>query len=209
MLKYDVRKTVVAVQFLVDDSFYTRHVRRIYSCVERPKTLPFRGSSECLNELIIVGRQSKDALGSLLALADFKRDTHNDYQREFMATKRKRQARYITITEKTNKTQLSLTERRHLLIDQQKVWDAQRDEYVATNSALYKEKYGEEAGWTQMNAMKREFWMVLDAQLEVMQEDADHLYVPKKREVILVKETTATKITSMQKAFSAIVDKRK
>jgi hypothetical protein len=57
--------------------------------------------------------------------------------------------------------------------------------------------------------MKREFWLVLDAQLEKMMEQAAMVTRPKKREVVLVKDTAATRMTRMQQAFAAITDQKK
>lgn len=208
MINYNVDKAVKAVQYLVTDQFYARRVRKLWNTVAKKRSLPFKDDEEPLNELVIVGRQDEKALQALLSLAEYKRTDKNEYQRQFMAAKRKRQALYVEVYEKLNGEKASLEKRREILIRQQEEWDRERDEYVAENSQRYRETYGEDPTWTQTNEMKREYWAIVDARLAKMREEVEYALKPKKR-VVTVKETPAKQLTKMQQAFAAIVDRKK
>lgn len=208
MVEYNVNRAVAAVQYLVTDQYYSRHVRKLWSTVQRKRALPFKGELETLNELVVLGRQDPNALKALLSLAEFKRTDSNEKQRLFMAAKRKRQATYIAVYEKLNGEKVSLERRREILMKQQEEWDAGRNEYVKENSIHYQAKYGEKPGWDQTNEMKREYWLMVDAQLNKMLEEAKFATRPQKR-VVVVKDTPTQRVTKMQQAFAAIVDNKK
>ena len=76
MIKFDVARARQAVQYLVDTNYFSHHLRKLRSTVEKPRALPFKGEAEVLNELLLIGRQNLDAMEKLVALAEFKRDDY-------------------------------------------------------------------------------------------------------------------------------------
>lgn len=156
-LQFDVERTQKALQFLVDSPYGVRHINRIKSLVPKPRALPFREEAEPLNELLVIGRQSTQALEKLVDVVLFKRRTRGGYQREFMAAKRLRERKVIQLECLVQEKNLSLDERQHVLTAQYQRW--------AQEKAAYLGQYGD-MEWMERNAAIKEFWSRVDKDLE-------------------------------------------
>jgi len=163
MLNYDLKRVRAAVQFLVDSSYSVHHIKKLRSYVSKPRALPFREEAEVLNELLIVGRQSSGAMENLIELAEFKRDSRSDYQRQFMAAKRNRDRKVIEFETLVTGRPLSIDERNAALQRQYAVWNKEKTEHLA--------QYGA-ASWTERNNLIQQFWQVKESELEAMLAEA-------------------------------------
>jgi hypothetical protein len=206
MPKYNIDTAMKAVQFLVDTPYYSHHCRKIRSSTLKPRALPFKDELAPLNELIIIGRQSMEALELLLELAAFKRDDHNDYQRKFMAQKRKRDKRVIKIEETVLRATLNQDQRRELLVKQYDIWNREKEAYVNKEIQEYTEQFGEPPGGEQKYTFIREFWEWKDAELSMMEERAEVIAhhidkVPRKKVVVSP--------SIVEKKLYEIVDRKK
>ena len=159
MIEYDAERVRAAVQYLVDSSYFLHHTKKLRSTVKKKRSLPFREDAECLNELLIVGRQSEAAMEALIEVAAFKRPGRNDYQREFMAAKRRRDRKVIELEESLVGRQLGLDERNAVLLKQYDIWNKEK------NSVL--EQLGD-AEWADRNAAIRDFWARKEAEVDAL-----------------------------------------
>jgi len=141
----------------VESSYFHHHITKLKNALRRPRSLPFTGESEPLTELLVVGRQNPSALDKLLEIAEYKRDSRNDYQRQYMAAKRTRDRKVIKLESLLRGKDISTDERRKVLLKQYAVWNKEKDEYLAKDP---------EADWAQRNAMIRLFWETKDAELD-------------------------------------------
>lgn len=163
MIDYDHVRARLAVQFLVDDSYATHHIRRIRSMVGKPRATPFSGDEEALNELVAIGRQSPQALDNLIAVAEFKRGDRNDYQREYMAAKRRRDRKVVQLEEVLAGRKLPHDNRVQILHNQYVVWNKERDRLVAQHKDL---------PWAERNAQLREFWARKESEIDELMVEA-------------------------------------
>lgn len=209
MVDYNVAKAKAAVQLLVDSTYFTHHVRKIRSSAKRPRCMPFKDELAPLNDLILIGRQSEAAMENLIALAEFKRDTHNDYQRKFMAAKRQRERRVIALQEKMRHCTLSQAERRQVLLEQYEQWAREKDVHMQSSFNDYTAQFGEHPGWSQRNQFVKDFWALKDMELSMMEDQATLLqstvFVPKKRLVVNRRPPPQSQIAQK---LMAIVDKK-
>lgn len=187
MISYDLDRTRKAVAYLVDTSYAPHHIRRLRATVERPKALPFKGDAEPLNELLVIGRQSRQAMENLIEVARAKRDTRNDYQRDFMAAKRRRERRAIELEEMLLERRMGNTERAFFLRKQAEIWGKEREQFLASLDA---------ADWKGKNERLKEFWARKEQELERLIEEAKnqpviHRKAPK-RVVVVPKPEPAT-----------------
>lgn len=162
-MRYNLQRTRAAVQFLVDTPYFAQYTKRLRNVVERPRALPYRGEEEVLNELLVVGRQNRRAMENLLDLAEFKRDTRNDYQRQYMAQKRQRDRKVIELEEFLVDRKLSLEDRRKALLRQYGVWNKEKAQLL--------ERAGE-ITWEQKNQLVKEFWQAKDREIEALLAEA-------------------------------------
>lgn len=156
-MEYNLDRARQALQFLVDSPYGARHIDRIKSLVQKPRAVPFRDEAEVLNELLVVGRQSPEALIKLIDVAEFKRRTRGSYQREFMATKRLRERKVIQLECLLRERTLSLDERNLLLQKQHQQWNAEKASFLSGHGELE---------WAERNKVIREFWSKVDAELD-------------------------------------------
>jgi hypothetical protein len=159
MINYDSERTRQAVQHLVDTPYFAQHIRRIESHARDTGPLPFLGGTEVLNELITVGRQNSKALANLLLLVKNKRSNKNDYQREFMATKRRRDRKAIDFEEMILDRKLTPDERRKFLIKKYMEWSAQRERFLSTLGSV---------DWDYRNSELRSFWQTIENDMDEM-----------------------------------------
>lgn len=163
MIEYNAERVRAAVQYLVDSSYFLHHTKKIRSTVKKKRAMPFKGEAECLNELLLLGRQSEAAMEALIEVAAFKRPGRNDYQREFMASKRRRDRKVLELEEILVDRQLGLDERNAVLLRQYDVWNKEKATMLA--------KLGE-VDWTERNAAIREFWTAKESEIDALAEEA-------------------------------------
>lgn len=181
MVTYNLARAREAVQYLVDSSYFHHHIKKLRNTIKKPRALPFKGESECLNELIVIGRQSAAALENLLKVAEFKRGDRNDYQREYMAIKRKRDAKIVKFEETVTGRRLTLDERINAIRMQYVVWNKERDALMKRIQTL---------PWAERNQKIREFWQAKEIELDALVAEARPV---RRRRVVEVprKPTTA------------------
>jgi Arc/MetJ family transcription regulator len=159
MLDYDLERARTAVQYLVTSPYFAQHIRKVVASVENEKAAPFTEDLEVLNELVIVGRQNRKALDNLVQVVHSKRSDKADYQREFMAAKRKRDRKVVHLEEAVTGRALNLDERRELLLKQYVEWNAEREQLLSTLTS---------AEWDERNAALRDFWQRKEEALDQM-----------------------------------------
>lgn len=164
MLNYNHDRLKQAVQYVVDSSYGHHHIKKLRSAVERPRSMPFSGDLECLNELLVVGRQSRAAFDNLIALAESKRNTKNDYQREYMAAKRQRDRKVIRLEELMVGKTLASIERTAILKRQYAVWLKEKDAFIQSI---------EGASWAERNAKLKEFWDRKEREVDALIKEAE------------------------------------
>ena len=184
----------MAVQFLVDDSYFAGHVRKLRNFVQKPRAMPFKEESEVLNELLTIGRQNLQAMENLISIAEQKRDDRNDYQRRFMAKKRARDSIVVKVQELKLGKKLSLDERKDVLLVQYANWETEKEAEIA--------RYPD-ATWEERNEIKRQFWDQIDAVLPEVLEAAKEQFAPvvRKKKVEIVKpvsKNTAVKLAMLK-----------
>lgn len=199
MITYDAVRARKAVQHLVDTSYFLHHLRKLRSTLAKPRSLPFRGEFEVLNELLVIGRQSPEAFENLIKLAEFKRDggDKSSYQREYMASKRQRDRKVIALEEALTGKKLDLEGRRKLLLRQYAVWNKERDEML---------KSVQDRSWADRNAAIREFWERKEHELDLLQAEATTSTHKRGRKY---KVDVPQKPTAMREAFKKVLDKRR
>jgi hypothetical protein len=156
-VRYDVARVQQALQFLVDSPYGMRHVQRIKALVEKPRAMPFQDEADSLNELLLVGRQSRETLNKLIDVVEFKRRSRGNYQRDFMATKRARERKVIQLESLLRGKNLTLDERNLVLRQYYETWTKQKNGFIIGR---------EPASWPERNEVIREFWMSVDKTLD-------------------------------------------
>lgn len=163
MITYDRERARRAVQYLVDSSYFHLHVKKLRNTVERPRSLPFKEEAEDLNELLRIGRQNQLAMENLIAVAEQKRGGKTEYQRQYMAAKRRRDRKVVKLEEILTGARLDAAQRKQLLKRQYTVWHKERDKLLKEHSDL---------AWAERNELIREFWDRKEREVEVLIEDA-------------------------------------
>lgn len=179
MLTYDVKKARQAVQFLVDSPFFDRNVKRLRSLLDKPRTTPYRGETEFLNELLVIGRQRRESFERLVELAEYKRDDRGSYQRRFMAAKRQRERKVIALEELLRGKKLGLDERKDALLKQYEVWNREKEAMLAKFPG---------AEWIKRNELIKQFWDTKEAELDALIAEASKPPVSRKRKEVVVVE---------------------
>ena len=159
MTTYDLARARAAVQYLVDAPYGPQHITKIKAHVSKPDMLPFDGDQECLNELISIGRQNAAALDALIAIVESKRPDKNAYQREFMASKRRRDAKVLKLKQFAMGVKLSNEDKVFVLSQQYAVWNADKDVYLKAQGELT---------WEERNAAIQAFWSQKESELDAM-----------------------------------------
>jgi hypothetical protein len=184
MLSYNPERVREAVQYLVDTSYFQHHLRKIRSNLPKPRAMPFKGETEVLNELLVVGRQSAKALENLIELAEFKRqDSKGNYQARFMAAKRERERKIIALEQILQKKRLSLDERRAAIIKHSEQFKQDKEAHIQTSQAAYIAEFGDEPGWKEKQQFIKEFWALKDMELDMMVEEAKRMMPMTERKV--------------------------
>lgn len=163
MIQYDVARARQAVQFLVDSSYFHHHIKKLRNTVTKPRALPFKEDAEVLNELLVIGRQNVTAMENLISVAEFKRGGKNDYQREYMAAKRKRDRKVLELEELMTGKKLSNEQRTRVIKRQYDVWNKEREQYLSKKGDL---------AWAEKNEAIRSFWDLKERELDVLMTEA-------------------------------------
>lgn len=159
MISYDLARARLAVQFLVDSSYFHHHIKKLRTTVEKPRSLPFKGDGEVLNELLVIGRQNAAAMENLIGVAEFKRSNKNDYQRNYMAAKRQRDRKVYELEELMTGKALGQDARTKVLRRQYEVWNKEK-------AALLKSM--DDAPWAERNEATRSFWERKEHELDAL-----------------------------------------
>ena len=185
MISYDKARAKAAVQFLVDSSYFRHHVTKLRNTVDKPRSLPFKEESESLNELLVIGRQNVQAMENLISVAEYKRGSKNDYQREYMAAKRQRDRKVLQLEELMSGKPVAIAHRKAVLEHQYKVWNKERDRLLQRHA---------ESSWTDRNRALKLFWDLKEAELNGLIEEAKQNGPVKRgvKRVVVVKKEPAS-----------------
>jgi hypothetical protein len=159
---YNVNRARHALQYVVRSPYHSQLWRKIQAAAKKPKSMPFKDDQEPLNELVSIGRQKYEALDNLYKIVLQKRRGKSDYQREFMAAKRRRDRKFIRQQELVTGSKMNYDARREVLLDQYQAWHAQRDDLLAKNAGL---------SWEARNELLRKFWAEIEEDLDRAIED--------------------------------------
>lgn len=159
MIEYDLARARLAVQFLVDSSYFHHHIKKLRTTVEKPRSLPFKSDAEVLNELLVIGRQNATAMENLIGVAEFKRSNKNDYQRNYMAAKRQRDRKVYELEELMTGKALGQAARTAVLQRQYDVWAKEKTAYLKAQGDL---------AWSERNDATRQFWDRKEAELDAL-----------------------------------------
>lgn len=156
-MEYSVERAKAAMNYLAGSTYYAQTWRKIVANAAKPRSEPFDGEQEVLNELVKMGRQNPKVLDNLYEVLKTKRHDKNDYQREFMAAKRRRDGKAIKLEERVTGRSMSLSERRAFLLEKYSGWHTERDLMLAVHRS---------AGWEERNALIRDFWAAKEKELD-------------------------------------------
>lgn len=161
----DREKVVEAVNYLIQSDNYTRLINEMTEIIEKWDMHPmaYDGSLKCLNALIDVGLESRDAFEKLVDLIERKRKLvpvikRVDYQRDLMRERRARFAKALEIQElRSGKKFKSAAERKKHSDKLRKQWSEERAKYISAKGKL---------SWKERNVVSGKFWDHLDATLD-------------------------------------------
>jgi len=155
---------VEAVNFLIQSESYARLINEVTEIIEHWDTHPmaYAGNLACLNELINVGLESRDAFENLVKLIEDKRKLiptmrRADYQRDLMRERRARFAKALTLHEAAQGPILTSAERRRVEDEIRKRWAVARKDFIDARGKL---------PWKARNTVANEFWEGIDRQLD-------------------------------------------
>lgn len=205
MIEYDLARARLAVQFLVDSSYFHHHIKKLRTTVEKPRSMPFKGDAEVLNELLIVGRQNPAAMENLIGVAEFKRSSKNDYQRNYMAAKRQRDRKVFELEELMTGKSLTQEARNKVLRRQYEIWNKEKTAYL--------KELGEVA-WAERNEATRKFWERKEHELDALITEAKASGpIKRKYRVVVAKEPKTAfgkaLVSAVAKPTNKPVDKRR
>jgi len=201
MIQYDLARAKMAVQFLVDSSYFHHHVKKLRNTVEKPRSMPFKEEAEALNELLVIGRQNIAAMENLITVAEVKRSDKNDYQRQYMAAKRKRDRKVFELEELMSGRPLNQTTRTKALKHQYAVWNKERDQFLASKKDM---------AWAQKNEALRGFWERKEAELDALIAEAKASGPVKRKYRVVVEQQPKTEFgKTLAAAVRKPVDRRR
>lgn len=157
-MKYTPERARTAVQFLVDSPYFAHHIVKLRNALKRPRSLPFKGEAEALNELLVIGRQSPDALENLIEVAEARRSSRNDYQRDYMAKKRKRERLAVELEQALSGRTFDFNERVETMRRYSHAWNERKAAWLGQR--------GMQVPWVERNQFIKEFWDRIERDLE-------------------------------------------
>jgi hypothetical protein len=156
-------RVLAAVNFLIEAPNYAALIQEMTKIIERWDTRPmaYSGHLACLNAMLDVGLQSREAFERLVQLIERKRAAHpkvrrTDYQRNLMQARRARMARALALYEARNGTLTAETRERETKAIQAR-WNAAKRDYMLSQGATT---------WEERNAATKAFWEIVDRKLE-------------------------------------------
>lgn len=195
MTTYNHDRARRAVQFLVNSSYFVPHRKKLCAAVGRPRAMPFKGEAEPLNELLVIGRQNRQAMENLLDIAQFKRSVRGSYQKQYMARKRHRDHKVIELETLLCGKKLSVDERKTALVKQYKLWGKERDEFLAKQGEL---------SWADRNTAIQQFWDAKEQELDALIDEASttlNKVVHRKRTFVVEKQPKTVLGAKLQEAL--------
>lgn len=196
MVEYNPARAKAAVQFLVDSSYSHHHIKKLRTSVKKPRSMPFKDDAEVLNELLVVGRQNEAAMENLIAVAEHKRSDKNDYQREYMAAKRKRDRKVLELEVAMTGKELSTEAKARVLRKQYVVWNRERDAHVKALGSVT---------WNEKNEGIRTFWERKEAEVDALLAEAKRTGPIKRKYTVRVEK--APPKTGFGKALANAIKK--
>lgn len=209
-MKYDLERARLAVEFLVNARYFPQHVRGLRAAIKKPRALPYKDDEEVLNELVVIGRQSEQAMENLIAVAKFKRkDDRGEYQRKFMKEQRDRWRKVYRLEERVTGRKLGLDERDRLAKEAQAQWLEERDAYIQTRTEQLRIQHDAEPTHEDRLAFISQFWANKDAELDAMlaEPPAQEHRIKRKKRVVVVQSTEDD--TAMKAALKKLIDTKK
>jgi hypothetical protein len=208
-MEYNIERARRAVEYLVNTPYFPHRVRGLRGNVKKPRALPYKDEEEVLNELLVIGRQSLQAMENLIAMAEYKRDVDRvGYQRQYMADMRRRQRKAAQLEERRIGRKMNLDERVAFAHEVQGVWMEERDAYILKRVAQFKTQYQEEPTFDDKRAFIDQFWEIKEKELDAMLAEpvapATNLFRKRKR-VVQVSEPD----TAMSAALKKLIDNPK
>jgi hypothetical protein len=167
----DKEKVVEAVNFLIQSDNYTRLINEMTEIIEKWDQHPmaYDGKLSCLNAMIDVGLESRDAFENLVGLIERKRRLipvikRVDYQRDLMRERRARFAKALELQElRSGKKFKSAAERKKATDALRKKWAKERVEFISSKGRL---------SWKERNVASGHYWDQLDNKLDKELRDA-------------------------------------
>lgn len=208
-MKYDLERARLAVEYLVRSRYFPQHVRGLRSAVKKPRALPYTGDEEVLNELLIIGRQSLQAMENLVAVAKVKRDDdRGEYQRRFMKEQRDRWRKLFKLEERATGRKLTLDERDRLAKEAQQQWLEERDAYIEARNTQFKIQYNAEASFEDRLGFIATFWDNKVKELDAMlaEPPSQEHRIKRKKRTVVVSEPTDN--TAMKLALKKLIDRQ-
>jgi hypothetical protein len=208
-MEYDIQRAKQALEFLTETPYFSHYTKRLKALMGRPRALPYKEEAEPLNELLIIGRQSPQALDNLLDAVQFKRGDRNSYQREYMAAKRSRERKVAQLESLLRGRELKLDERRDLLLKQYDIWNREKDAFLAARSTEHRAQFNEDPDWQARNAYTKRFWEIKDDELDALLQEATRTLAQttvKRKRLVVVEQPKAT---VMREKLLEVLDKRK
>lgn len=185
MIDYDPDRARAAVQFLAESPYFYQHTRKLAAAVVKPRAMPFKDAAEPLNELLRIGRQNRQAMDNLVRVAEIKRDDRNEYQRQYMAAKRKRDRKVVLLESLLEGRRLPHDMQVRILQHQYVVWNKERDQFLTGLGAT---------PWAERNAQLREFWARKEAEIDQLIVEARKTgpVVRKRKRVVVAQKPAPT-----------------
>jgi hypothetical protein len=183
MIRYDLVRARLAVQFLVDSSYFHHHITKLNTTIAKPRSMPFKGDAEVLNELLVIGRQNRQAMQNLIEVAEIKRGGRNEYQKLYMAAKRQRDRKVVELEQLMTGRKLSPDERTKVLQRQYVVWNKERDQFLNTVGDL---------SWAAKNEQVRQFWERKEREIDALAAEARTAGPIKRKYRVKVEQTPTT-----------------
>lgn len=161
----DREKVVEAVNYLIQSDNYTKLINEMTEIIEQWDMHPmaYDGKLKCLNAMIDVGLESRDAFENLVQLIERKRRLipvikRVDYQRDLMRERRARFAKALELHElRAGKKFKSAVDRKRATDALRKKWAKERAEFISELGKI---------SWKERNAASGKFWEQLDRQLD-------------------------------------------
>lgn len=158
-----------AVQLLVDAPNYVRIINEMTQIIENWEAHPmaYSGRLMPLNALLEVGLANRSAFEALIQLAEKKRRLvpklkRVDYQRDLMRERRAREKRALELAELT-RGPMAREQAAQYLRETRERWNDAKRQHVQAKGKL---------DWSGRNEATREFWEMIDAQLDLNIRDA-------------------------------------